>query len=87
MTHWWSTGEIVNYGIVLDYWVDGEASPSVSFQLDMAAGQGFPRAAGNLGGDGGMREMAQGRWEKMGKNGQVGGYYGYHKVLFSKSIR
>lgn len=25
--------------------------------------------------------------EKMGKGGQVGGYYHYHKVLFQKSIR
>lgn len=45
MTHYWSTGEIVNWDTVVDYYVDGEATPSVSLMEDMACGQGFPRAA------------------------------------------
>ena len=28
MTHYWSTGEIVNWDTVVDYYVDGEATPS-----------------------------------------------------------
>lgn len=88
MTHWWSTGEVVNYGIILDYWVDGEAMPSVSFQLDMAAGQGYPKANGNFGGNGSFPPYGTfSAGSKMGKHGQVGGYYGYHKIPFTKSIR
>ena len=45
MTHYWSTGEIVNWDTVVDYYVDGEATPSISLMEDMACGQGFPKAA------------------------------------------
>jgi len=94
MTHWWSTGEQINDQIVLDYWVDGESSPSVSFQLGMAAGQGWPRMHGDLGGDG-IGDPPVG-WApkgiysaggKMGKHGEAGAYMGYHKILFQKSIK
>jgi hypothetical protein len=45
MTHYWSTGEVVNWDTVVDYYVDGEATPSISLMEDMACGQGFPKAA------------------------------------------
>lgn len=98
MTHWWSTGEQINDQVVLDYWIDGESSPSVSFQLGMAAGQGWPRMHGNLGGDG-LYDPPPAGYEnfspwgiysaggKMGKHGQAGAYMGYHNILFQKSIK
>ena len=98
MTHWWSTGEQVNADLVLDYWIDGESSPSLSFQLGMAAGQGWPRMTGDLGSEanaGGQAAYHEGGWApfgiysaggKMGKHGQAGAFMGYHKILFQKSI-
>jgi hypothetical protein len=95
MTHYWSTGEQVNWDTVVDYWVDGEEAPSVSLMEDMACGQGFPKAAhGTYNGHGGhwdgSRDDGNGTFaagEKMGKAGEVGGYYHYHKILFQKSIK
>ena len=96
MTHYWSTGEIVNWDTVVDYYVDGEETPSISLMEDMACGQGFPKAKyGTFNGAGAAwkGEMPPGvsgtfaAGEKMGKSGQVGGYYHYHKVLFQKSIK
>lgn len=96
MTHYWSTGEIVNWDTVVDYFVDGEDTPSISLMEDMACGQGFPKAAigtfngGGAGWKGETPASVTGTFaagEKMGKSGQVGGYYHYHKVLFTKSIR
>ena len=90
----WSTGEVVNWDTVVDYYVDGEESPSISLMEDMACGQGYPRAkVGTYGGNGGWtgsRNDGNGTFaagEKMGKSGQTGGYYHYHKILFQKSIR
>jgi hypothetical protein len=97
MTHYWSTGEIVNWDTVIDYYVDGEETPSISLMEDMACGQGYPKAKiGTFNGNGApwhgetppvgtTGTFAAG--EKMGKSGQVGGYYHYHKILFQKSIR
>jgi len=96
MTHYWSTGEVVNWDTVIDYYVDGEETPSISLMEDMACGQGYPKAKhGTYNGDGSAwaGETPAGvtgtfaAGEKMGKSGQVGGYYHYHKVLFQKSIR
>ena len=93
MTHWWSTGEQINDQLILDYWIDGESSPSVSFQLSMAAGQGWPRMHGDLGGDG-VDDPVQ-SWApwgiytaggKMGKHGSAGAYMGYHNILFQKNL-
>ena len=95
MTHYWSTGEQVNWDTVVDYWVDGEETPSVSLMEDMACGQGFPKAKhGTFNGHGGhwdgTRDDGNGTFaagEKMGKAGETGGYYHYHKVMFQKSIK
>eukprot|EP01052_Picozoa_sp_SAG31_P008280 SAG31_NODE_415_length_15951_cov_13.530848_10_plen_529_part_00 len=96
MTHYWSTGEVVNWDTVVDYYVDGEETPSISLMEDMACGQGFPKAEfGTFNGNGTpwRGEAPAGRTglfaagEKMGKGGQVGGYYHYHKILFQESIR
>ena len=35
MTHYWSTGEVVNWDTVVDYFVDGELTPSISLMEDM----------------------------------------------------
>ena len=85
---------MVNWDTVVDYYVDGEESPSISLMEDMACGQGYPRAkVGTYGGNGGWtgsRNDGNGTFaagEKMGKSGQTGGYYHYHKILFQKSIR
>lgn len=89
MTHYWSTGEVVNWDTVVDYYVDGEETPSVSLMEDMACGQGFPKAEfGTFNGNGTPwhGEAPAGRsglfaaGEKMGKGGQIGGYYHYHKA-------
>lgn len=96
MTHYWSTGEVVNWDTVVDYYVDGEKEPSVSMMEGMACGQGYPKAKiGTFNGNGApwsgeappdvTGTFAAGN--KMGKGGQVGGYYHYHKILFQKSIR
>jgi hypothetical protein len=97
MTHYWSTGEIVNWDTVIDYYVDGEETPSISLMEDMACGQGCPQAKigtfnrngapwhGKTPPIGTTGTFAAG--EKMGKSGQVGGYYHYHKIMFQKSIR
>jgi hypothetical protein len=95
MTHYWSTGEQVNWDTVVDYYVDGEETPSVSLMEDMACGQGFPKAKhGTFNGHGGHwdgnRDDGNGTFaagEKMGKAGETGGYYHYHKVMFQKSIK
>lgn len=95
MTHYWSTGEQVNWDTVVDYYVDGEDTPSVSLMEDMACGQGFPKAEhGTFNGHGGhwdgTRDDGNGTFSaggKMGKAGETGGYYHYHKVMFQKSIR
>jgi hypothetical protein len=98
MTHYWSTGELVNWDTVIDYFVDGEETPSISLMEDMACGQGYPKAEfgtfnGNgapYNGEGYPKPGTTGLFaagEKMGKGGQVGGYYHYHKVLFRRSIR
>ena len=39
MSHYWSTGEVVNWDTVIDYYVDGETTPSISLMEDMACGQ------------------------------------------------
>ena len=89
--------QIVNWDTVIDYYVDGESSPSISLMEDMACGQGFPKAKfGTYNGNGSPWHGeapsvgASGTFSagnKMGKGGQVGGYYHYHKVLFQRSIR
>jgi hypothetical protein len=91
MTHYWSTGEIVNWDTVVDYYVDGEPEPSISMMEDMACGQGFPKAkigTYNGGGAAWKGETPAGvtgtfaAGEKMGKAGQVGGYYHYYPIIF-----
>ena len=89
--------QIVNWDTIIDYYVDGESSPSISLMEDMACGQGFPKAKfGTYNGNGSpwhgeappvgvSGTFAAGN--KMGKGGQVGGYYHYHKVIFQRSIR
>jgi hypothetical protein len=53
MTHYWSTGELVNWDTIVDYYVDGERTPSISLMEDMACGQGFPKAThGTFNGNG-----------------------------------
>jgi len=88
MTHFWNTGE--RYGsdvIVVDYFVDDETLPSISFQPAMACGQGYPEENGSFGGNATFPPYGIfNAGEEMGKNGQVGGWYHYHKVLFTKSI-
>jgi len=89
--------QVVNWDTIIDYYVDGESSPSISLMEDMACGQGYPKAKfGTYNGNGApwhgetpsvgvSGTFAAGN--KMGKAGQVGGYYHYHKILFQKSIR
>lgn len=89
MTHFWNTGE--RYGsddIVIDYFVDDEVTPSISLQPAMACGQGYPEVKGSFGGDATLPPYGMfNAGEKMGKSGQVGGWYHYNKILFTKSIR
>lgn len=91
MTHFWDTGERYlgtgsDYGsddIVLDYYVDGEEGPSISFQPAKACGQFYagPLQAAAFPPYG---LFAAG---EMGKNGEVAGWYHYYKVPFRRSIR
>jgi hypothetical protein len=36
--------KVVNWDTIIDYYVDGEETPSISLMEDMACGQGFPKA-------------------------------------------
>mmetsp|Transcript_96100 Transcript_96100/g.311787 ORF Transcript_96100/g.311787 Transcript_96100/m.311787 type:complete len:423 (-) Transcript_96100:49-1317(-) len=79
VSHFWETGELINYELVIDVFVDGEGAPSISFQPGMASGQGYPKEAGGL-------ELFE-AGGKMGKASQIGGWYNYHKVIFRRSVR
>lgn len=37
MSHYWSTGEVVNWDTIIDYYVDGEGTPSISLMEDMVS--------------------------------------------------
>jgi hypothetical protein len=84
LSHFWATGD-VDSNVVVEYFVDGEAAPSIAFEPSMASGQGFQRYANAdpLAQQAGLYEAAG----KMGKAGPVGGWYHKYKVPFGRSLR
>lgn len=84
LSHFWATGD-VDSNVVVEYFVDGEAEPSVAFEPSMASGQGFPQLVGDdpLAQQASLYEAAG----KMGKGGPVGGWYHKYKIPFGSSVR
>lgn len=82
MSHFWTTGDTDT--ITVEYYIDGESTPSIAFQPALAAGQGFPaEMAQDPISTGGL--FAAGA--TMGKAAPVGGWYLYHKIPFYSSVR
>jgi len=83
LTHFWCTGDI-DRNVIVEYFVDGEASPSIAFEPSMATGQGFPQFVGDdpLAQQASLYEAAG----KMGKAGPIGGFYNKFKIPFSVSL-
>jgi hypothetical protein len=82
LTHFWSTGDTDD--VLVSYFVDDEATPSVEFTPALASGQGFPDewsedpvSTGGLYAAGAL----------FGKAGAVGAYYNHIRVPFYASIR
>jgi len=72
MTHFWTTGDTDN--AVFQYYIDGEAEPSITFTA--------PKAAGAIFGDNAMWGNAMN-----GKGGSIGGWYVNYKIPFGSRIR
>lgn len=88
-SHFWlvCSDAAVDEDIAIEYFVDGEETPSISMQAAMASGQAFSTLNGSLGGNG--TEAPYGTFAaggKMGKGGQHGGWWHYHPVLFRTSV-
>ena len=83
LSHFWCTGD-VDRNVVVEYFVDGEAAPSIAFEPAMASGQGFPQFIGDdpLAQQASLYEAAG----KMGKAGPVGGWYFKYKIPFGTSV-
>jgi hypothetical protein len=83
LSHFWCTGD-VDRNVVVEYFVDGEAAPSIAFEPAMASGQGFPQFIGDdpLAQQASLYEAAG----KMGKAGPVGGWYHKYKIPFGRSL-
>ena len=82
MTHLWSTGDDSLDDVIVEYFIDGETSPSIALQPAIAAGQGFDSTAGDYVGEGGLFTAGG----KMGKAANVGAYYTYARIPFYTSI-
>jgi hypothetical protein len=82
LTHFWTTGD-VDSNVIVEYFIDGEAIPSIAFEPSLATGQGFPQDVyGDPISQGGLYAAGQ----KMGKAGAVGGYYLKLKIPFQSNV-
>lgn len=80
MHHFWATGQ---QGVVdrmwVEYYVDGETEPSVSFQPSMMCGQNYPELM--------ERDYEYAAGGLCGKTAPVGGWWNTFPIPFYKSIR
>lgn len=77
--HFWTTGAISSIDrIHVEYYVDGELTPSISFQPALMCGVGFPKYYNS------SREYSAG--ELCGKSAPVGGWWNTFPIPFQKSI-
>merc|ERR1711971_1351724 len=87
--YWWSTSAAVKNGIALDYWVDGNATPSLSVKLDDPARQGLYWANRNpFDGESTYTfDEVNNEFDRILKQRPASGYYGYRYTNFTSSIR
>jgi len=78
MHHFWATGSPQVDRMWVEYFIDGEASPSISYQPSMACGVGFPATAGHD-----FEYSASGL---CGKTAPLGGWYNTFPIPFYKSV-
>ena len=100
LRHFWITGGTAGHidNAIVSYYIDGEATPSVQFQVNMASGTGF---VGSTSADGSGPEKWGGAgtpnptapesvvWgsQWFGKGSGMGGWYNNFAVPFSTSLR
>ena len=85
LAHFWATGEVDGTeNFIVEYYIDNEETPSITFTPSLATGQGYPQYQSTDGiSPGGL--FAAG--DLFGKGGSVGGYYLHYKIPFYISIR
>ena len=85
LTHFWATGPGYEIDRVwVNYYLDGESTPSVRFQPSMACGVAFPFAFYESQPKTGGRLFSAG--SLCGKNAAVGGFWNDFPIPFSKSV-
>ena len=101
LRHFWITGGEAGHidNAIMSYYIDGEVTPSVQFQVNMASGTGFVGATSSSDGTGSEKWGGAGTpnpsaaesvvWgsEWFGKGSGMGGWYNNFAVPFNKSLR